>query len=59
MKYIDDLSYAHAMDLKKCLTRNTDLEIQRPLTYHERTGHVLKESESVLQHQATKQMKGK
>ena len=52
MKYIDDLSYAHAIDLRKCLEINTDTEMQRPLAYHERTGHVLKES--VLQQQASK-----
>ena len=54
MKYIDDLSYAHAIDLRKCLKINTDTEMQHPLAYHERTGHVLKESESVLQQQASK-----
>ena len=54
MKFIDDLSYAHALNLRKCLTRNTDTEVQHPLSFHERTGHVLSESENILQQQALK-----
>ena len=54
MKYVDDLSYVHAMDLKKTLKANPDKDIVRPVDYHERSGHVLKESESVLQHQVIK-----
>ena len=54
MKYIDDLSYLHAIDLRKSLIKSNETEKQRPLHYHERTGHVLKESESVLQEQVIK-----
>ena len=54
MKFIDDLSYVHALDLKKCLKQNTTSNIPQPVTYHERTGHFLPESESVLQNEVTK-----
>ena len=54
MKYIDDLSYVHSMDLKKCLKLKTDGNLPRPVSYHDRTGHYLPESESVVQKQVDK-----
>lgn len=54
MKYIDDLSYVHSLDLKKCLKKNTDMNFPRPLSYHDRTEHYLPESESVIQTQVNK-----
>ena len=54
MKYIDDLSYVHSMDLKKCLKLNTDENLPRPVSYHDRTGHCLPESKSVIQKQVDK-----
>ena len=53
MKFIDDLSLVHALDLKKCLIQN-DISGPRPLQYHSRTGHTLPESDNVIQEQATK-----
>ena len=54
MKLIDDLSYVHALDLKKCLKQNTTSNIPQPVTYHERTGHFLPESKNVLQQKVIK-----
>ena len=51
MKYIDDLSYVHSMDLKKSLKLSTDTSRPLPLSYHDRTGHYLPEHESVMNQQ--------
>ena len=53
MKYIDDMTYATSLQLKKCLKVNTDTMTQ-PLTYHDRTGHYLPESESEIHKQVVK-----
>ena len=49
LKYIDDMTVAEAIDLKKKLVENPDPCPPRPLQYHERTGHILPESESEVQ----------
>ena len=49
LKYIDDMTVAEAIDLKKKLVENPDPCPPRPLKYHERTGHILPESESEVQ----------
>ena len=54
MKYIDDLSYVHSLDLKKCLKLNIDKNLPRPLSYHDRTEHYLPEIKSEIQHQVDK-----
>jgi hypothetical protein len=54
MKYIDDMTYAHSMQLRKCLKQNTDKSAPRPLTYHDRTGHYLPESENAIHEQVVK-----
>ena len=46
--YLDDLSEAEAIDLKKQLIE-VPLKRSYPLNYHERTGHVLASGSSVLQ----------
>ena len=50
MKYIDDLTLSESIDLKKKLTINTSPG-PRPLTYHERTQHILKPEDSLMQEQ--------
>ena len=49
MKYIDDLSLAASLDLKENLVKSTDQDIQRPLSYHERTLHTLPEDKNIIQ----------
>ena len=46
-KYVDDSCKAVAFNLKSCLTLEENLE--RPLVYHQRTGHALKENHNSLQ----------
>ena len=54
MKYIDDLSFVHSLELKKVLTENPSINIPRPVSYHERTGHHLPDSENIIQKQFSK-----
>ena len=54
MKYIDDLSFVHSLELKKVLTENPSVNISRPVSYHERTGHHLPDSENIIQEQFSK-----
>ena len=49
MNYIDDLSLAIAINLKENLVINPYL--QRPLAYHERTGHTLPQEKNIMQQQ--------
>ena len=49
MKYIDDMTIAEALDLKKCLTADPNPDPPRPLQYHQRTGHVLPVGQSAVQ----------
>ena len=49
LKYIDDMTIAEALNLKKCLAANPDPNPPRPLEYHQRTGHVLPEGQSAVQ----------
>ena len=48
VKFVDDHSCAVKVDLKRALI-NDPVERQRPLTYHERTGHILPENMNDLQ----------
>jgi hypothetical protein len=50
-KYVDDLTLAEAIDLKKSLEIKKDLV--KPLTYHNRTEHILPQDESKLYRQLT------
>ena len=47
MKYLDDLSLATAINLKENLV--VDPELPRPLTYHERTNHILPHDRNTMQ----------
>ena len=47
LKYVDDLSFLTAINLKKKLIENPG-QI-RPVSYHNRTGHVLPKEDNVLQ----------
>ena len=46
LKYIDDPSVAESLNLKKLLVQNPDENQPRPLNFHDRTQHILPESES-------------
>ena len=54
MKYIDDLSLCVALNLKENLVQNTNRDIPRPLSYHERTGHELPPDRNIIQHEFDK-----
>ena len=47
MKYVDDLSMAQAIEMKECLVPNPNPT--HPLTYHDRTGHILPSAAYTLQ----------
>ena len=49
LKFIDDLSVAESLNLKKQLVKNPDMNQPRPLNFHDRTEHILPESESRVQ----------
>ena len=49
MKYVDDMTAAEAINLKKQLVKNPNSNPARPLQYHERTEHILPEGQSQVQ----------
>ena len=49
MKYIDDLSLAVSLNLKENLVVSENQDVQRPLSYHERTQHVLPKDRNIIQ----------
>ena len=49
LKYVDGLSYLSAIELKKTLIVNPDANPVRPVTYRNRTNHVLPKEENKLQ----------
>ena len=49
LKFVDDMTAAEAINVKKQLITNPDTNLPRPLEYHQRTGHTLHESESQIQ----------
>ena len=51
LKYVDDLSYLTAINLKKKLIENPDDNPIRPVTFHNRTNHILPKEDNVLQDQ--------
>ena len=51
LKFIDDLSIAESLNLKKLLIPNPDTNQPRPLEFHNRTEHILPISESKVQEQ--------
>ena len=53
-KYVDDLTIAEAIDLKTKLVRDVEKTLEKPLTYHERTEHILPPENSKVQAQLEK-----
>ena len=53
-KYVDDLTVAEALDLKKCLSCDNENKLEKPLTYHNRTKHVMPPENSKVQDQLNK-----
>jgi hypothetical protein len=51
MKFVDDMTLAGALNLKECLVPNPDVNQPLPLAYHDRTQHVLPESNNDMQDQ--------
>jgi hypothetical protein len=51
LKYVDDLSLAAAINLKKNLVINPDPNPPRPLSYHCRTNHILPCEKNVINQQ--------
>ena len=45
-KYVDDLTIGEAIDLKKVLELNKEMD--KPLEYHNRTEHILPKEESIV-----------
>ena len=50
-KYVDDLTLAEAIDLKTLLEKDTNNVLEKPLTYHNRTEHILPPHKSRVQEQ--------
>ena len=48
-KYVDDLTLAEALDLKKCLESDSENILEKPLAYHDRTNHILPSNNSKVQ----------
>ena len=51
LKFVDDMTLAEALNLRDCLVPNLDPDQPYPLAYHDRTQHVLPDSENELQKQ--------
>ena len=51
LKYIDDLTYAAAINLKENLVANLVKNLPLPLSYHERTRHLLPDENNVIYQQ--------
>ena len=49
MKYVDNMTAAEAINLKKQLIANPNTNPVRPLQYHDRTEHILPEGQSQVQ----------
>ena len=50
-KYVDDLTIAEAIDLRKVLCVANESELERPLNYHQRTEQYIKEGASKVEEQ--------
>ena len=49
MKFVDDLTLAEAINVKNCVLPNPDPNPPRPLSYHDRTLHVLPTDQTPVQ----------
>ena len=47
-KYVDDLTLAEALDLDTILISDNENKLEKPLTYHNRTEHIIQHKESKL-----------
>ena len=54
LKYIDDMTLAEAINLKRALIPNPDPCPPQPLAYHDRTQHIFPEGDCQLQEQLNK-----
>ena len=54
LKYIDDMAFAEAIQLKKTLVPNPDPYPARPLAYHDRTLHIMPDGGCEMQDQLYK-----
>ena len=54
MKYVDDLSLAVSLDLKQNLVQNPDQNPERPLTFRNRTNHILPQEKNTMQEEFDK-----
>ena len=48
LKYVDDLTLAKALDLNTALVSDSDNYLEKPLTYHNCTEHILPPQEGLL-----------
>ena len=48
LKYVDDLTLAEALNLNTALVNDNNNYLEKPLTYHNRTEHILPPQESLL-----------
>ena len=53
-KYVDDMTQCVSINLKHAAVLNPDQTTDLPRQYHERTGHVLKEENNVIQQEVDK-----
>ena len=56
MKYVDDLTLAETINVKDCVLTNPDPNPPRPLSYHDRTLHVLPTDQTPVQGELYKMM---
>ena len=49
LKFVDDLTLAEALNVKECVVPNPDPNPSRPLSYHDRTHHVLPGDQTPIQ----------
>jgi hypothetical protein len=54
LKFVDDMTLAEALNLRECLVPNPDHNQPLPLAYHDRTRHVLTDTENGMQTQLDK-----
>ena len=54
MKFVDDLTMAETINVKDCVQPNPDPNPPRPLSYHDRTLHVLPRDQTPVQGELNK-----
>ena len=56
MKFVDDLTMAETINVKDCVQPNPDPNPPRPLSYHDRTLHVLPPDQTPVQGELNKML---